>query len=280
MDAIWTTYGAAFTHGALFVAGFFVLGLWLASIALKDTSIVDVFWGLGCAAMAWIFFLTSHAPGPRAVLTLAFATAWGLRLGGYIGARNWGAEDARYARLRRHISDQGKSYLWHSLRAVFLFQGGAMLLCTLPLLVAIVSPGPAKLGVSAWIGVGLLTVGLAMETAADWQMAHFRATRTVRGEVMDRGLWRYSRHPNYFGEMMVQWGFFLMAADTGMLGLATIVAPLALSYLIMGPMGANLLERRLGKKSADYQAYIRRTSPFIPWPPKAAEPADATAGGF
>jgi len=277
MDAIWTTYGAAFTHGLLFVGGFFVLTLWLASIVLKDTSIVDVFWGLGCAAMAWIFFLTGHGPGPRALLALGLATAWGVRLGGYIGARNWGAEDARYARLRRHIGDQGKSYLWHSLRAIFLFQGGAMVLCTLPLLVAIVSPAPASLGVAGWVGVGLACIGLALETAADWQMAHFRATRTARGEVMDRGLWRYSRHPNYFGEMMVQWGFFALAADTGLLGLATIPAPLALSYLIMGPMGANLLERRLGKKSADYQAYIRRTSAFVPWPPKAAA-ADPVAG--
>jgi steroid 5-alpha reductase family enzyme len=95
--------------------------------------------------------------------------------------------------------------------------------------------------------------------------------------TLEDGLWGYSRHPNYFGEMMVQWGFFAMAVDTGLLGLATIVAPLALSYLIMGPMGANLLERRLGKKSADYQAYIRRTSPFVPWPPKAAA-ADPAAG--
>jgi len=243
--AAWSTYGAAFTHGLMFVGGFFILTLWLASIVLKDTSIVDVFWGLGCAAMAWIFFLTSAGSEPRAMITLGFATAWGVRLGLYIGSRNWGAEDARYARLRRHIAEQGKSYLWHSLRAIFAFQGGAMVVCTLPLLVAIVTPG-------------------------DWQMAHFRAHRAVKGEVMDRGLWRYSRHPNYFAEMLVQWGFFLMALDAAWpLGLVTVIAPAALSYLIVGPMGANLLERRLGKKNAGYADYIRRTSAFVPWPPKA-----------
>jgi steroid 5-alpha reductase family enzyme len=268
MIGIWTTYGAAFTNGVIFVAGFFVVTLWLASIALKDTSIVDVFWGIGCAAVAWIFFLTARGAEPRALIALGFATVWGLRLGLYIGARNWGAEDARYARLRRHISDQGKSYLWHSLRAIFLFQGGAMVLCTLPLLVAIVTPAPARLGIAAWIAIVMLGVGVMMETLADWQMARFRATRAERGEVMDRGLWRYSRHPNYFAEMLVQWGFFLLAVDVGPIGLATVAAPLALSYLIVGPMGANLLERRLGKKNAGYEDYIRRTSAFIPWPPK------------
>jgi steroid 5-alpha reductase family enzyme len=269
MEAIWAVYGAAFTHGVIFVGGFFVITLWLASIVLKDTSIVDVFWGIGCAAMAWIFYLTARGAEPRATITLVFATLWGVRLGVYIGARNWGGEDPRYARLRRHIADQGKSYLWHSFRAIFLFQGGAMALCTLPLLVAIVSPAPAGLGIAGSVSLAMLSVGVVMETVADWQMAHFRATRTERGAVMDKGLWRYSRHPNYFAEMLVQWGFFLMAVDTGPLGLLTIVAPLALSYLIIGPMGANLLERRLGKKNPGYEDYVRRTSAFVPWPPKA-----------
>jgi steroid 5-alpha reductase family enzyme len=186
--------------------------------------------------------------------------------------RNWGGEDARYARLRRHITDQGKNYVLHSLRAIFLFQGGAMLLCTLPLLVAIVSPAPQRLGPAAYLAIVMLAVGVVIETTADWQMGHFRATRSERGQVMDRGLWRYSRHPNYFAEMLIQWGFFVMALDTGPWAVVTIVAPLALSYLIVGPMGANLLERRLGKKNAGYEDYVRRTSAFIPWPPKARGP--------
>jgi steroid 5-alpha reductase family enzyme len=269
VSEIWTIYGAAFVNGVVFVAAFFVLTLWLASIALKDSSIVDIFWGLGCAAMAWIFWLTAKGAEPRATITLALATVWGVRLGVYIGARNWGAEDRRYARLRQHITGQGRNYTLYSLRAVFLFQGASMVVCTLPLLVAIVSPAPAALGPAGWIAIAMLVAGILIETLADWQMARFRASRTP-GEVMDRGLWRYSRHPNYFGEMLVQWGFFLMALDTGPLALATIVGPLALSYLIVGPMGANLLERRLGKKNPGYDDYIRRTSAFIPWPPKRA----------
>src|ERR1035438_10091977 len=110
MDQIWTTYGPAFEYGLIFVGGFFIATLWLPRIALKDTSIVDGFWGFGCAAMAWIFYLTSKGADPRATITLAFATLWGVRLGAYIGSRNFGAEDARYARLRRHITDKGQSY--------------------------------------------------------------------------------------------------------------------------------------------------------------------------
>jgi len=268
MADLWWVYGSPFIAGVIFVLAFFVIGLWLASIALKDSSIVDIFWGFGCAAMAWIFFLTSTGAEPRAVVTLILATLWGARLGVYIGARNWGGEDRRYARLRQHITDQGRSYVLYSLRAVFLFQGIAMVICTLPLLVAIATPGDGRLGLLGGLAAAVIAIGLVMEALADWQMAHFRRTRTTQGVVMDRGLWRYSRHPNYFGEMLVQWGFFLMACAATPLGIVTIIAPALLSYLITGPMGANLLERRMTKKNPDYEDYIRRTSAFVPWPPK------------
>ncbi len=271
MGTIWSVYGNAFTAGVIFVLVFFVIGLWLASIALKDSSIVDIFWGFGCAAMAWIFFLTSAGAEPRAVATMILATLWGGRLGLYIGARNWGGEDRRYARLRQHITDQGRNYALYSLRAVFLFQGIAMVICTLPLLVAIATPGDGRLGLLGGLAAAVVAIGIAIEAVADWQMAHFRRTRTAQGIVMDRGLWRYSRHPNYFGEMLVQWGFFLMACAATPLGVLTIIAPALLSYLITGPMGANLLERRLTKKNPRYEDYIRRTSAFVPWPPKPTQ---------
>ena len=267
MTELWMTYGPGFTRGALFVSGFFVLALWAASIALRDSSIVDIFWGLGCAALAWIFYVSSPGAEPRATLTLVLATAWGVRLGGYIAIRNRGAEDRRYARLRKHVVDQGRSYVLYSLRAVFMFQGACMLVCTLPLLVAIATPGERGIGPFGWLASALIVTGTLIESVADLQMTRFRARRTP-GTVMDRGLWRYSRHPNYFGEMLVQWGFFLMALDATPLGLATIVGPALLSYLIIGPLGADLLERRLGKKNPGYEDYIRRTSAFIPWPPR------------
>jgi steroid 5-alpha reductase family enzyme len=274
MAEIWSTYGSAFIYGAVFVFVFFVIGLWLASIALKDSSIVDIFWGFGCAAVAWIFYLKSAGAEPRATLTLILATFWGGRLGLYIGVRNWGGEDRRYARLRRHIEEQGRNYVMHSLRAVFCYQGVAMVICTLPLLIAIVTPTTGQLGLLGGLAAAAIIIGIGIEAIADWQMAHFRRTRATQGQVMDRGLWRYSRHPNYFGEMLVQWGFFLMACSATPLAIATIIAPVLLSYLITGPMGANLLERRLTKKNPDYEDYIKRTSAFVPWPPKPAQARD------
>src|SRR5205085_1874558 len=177
------------------------------------------------------FYWTSAGAEPRGAVTLILATLWGLRLGLYIGARNWGGEDRRYARLRQHITDQGRNYVLYSLRAVFLYQGVAMVICTLPLLIAIVTPTNGQLGLLGTIAAAIIAIGILIETVADWQMAHFRRSRTQQGEVMDRGLWRYSRHPNYFGEMLVQWGFFLMACSAGAIGIATILAPALLSYL-------------------------------------------------
>ena len=240
-------------RGAGFVLLFFVLGLWLVSVAMKDSSIVDVFWGPGCAAVGWVYYLSAGGQ-PRGTLALTLATIWGLRLGWYIGKRNWGAEDRRYARLRQHITGQGRNYTLYSLRAVFAYQGCAMVICTLPLLFAITTPFAiptpwGTLGPLAWLGAAVSLAGLAIEIIADQQMSAFRAGPRMPGEVMDRGLWHYSRHPNYFGEMLVQWGIFLVALDTGPLALLAIIAPALLSYLIMGPMGAALLERRLGKKN-------------------------------
>ena len=259
-------YGPLLLHGAVFVLLGFVVGLWLISVAMKDSSIVDIFWGPGCAGVAWVYYFSTSVPSPRALLALGLITLWGARLGLYIGVRNWGSEDRRYARLRQHITDQGRNYTLYSLRAVFGYQGAAMLLCTLPMLFAIGTPGP--IGPIAMVGAILALAGLGVETLADQQMSRFRAGRQDPRAVMDQGLWRYSRHPNYFGEMLVQWGLFILALDAGALALLSVVAPLLLSYLITGPMGASLLERRLVKKNPDYGEYVARTSAFIPWLPK------------
>ena len=263
------TLAPVFAHTALFIAGFFVLTLWLVSLALRDSSIVDIFWGLGSAAVAWVAWFSVAGGGTRAQVVLLAATLWGVRLGLYIGVRNWGEEDRRYARLRQHVVGQGRNYALYSLRAVFGMQGLAMFLCTAPVVVAIATPAVGAPGTVFWIGLCGWAVGLTVEALADWQMARFRRDRQP-GAVMDRGLWRYSRHPNYFGEMVVQWSLYLMACDAGLVGVATVFAPLLLSYMIIGPLGANLLERRLGKKNPGYEAYIRRTSAFIPWPPRKA----------
>src|SRR5262245_15310058 len=158
MGEVWSIYGGAFVNGVLFVVAFFVIGLWIASIVLKDSSIVDIFWGFGCAAMALIFYLTSAGAQPRAVVTVILAILWGCRLALYTGARNWGGETRRYARLPQHITDQGRNYVLYSLRAVFLYQGAAMVICTLPLLVAIVTPTNGQLGLLGTIAATVIAI--------------------------------------------------------------------------------------------------------------------------
>jgi steroid 5-alpha reductase family enzyme len=271
MGELLTSTAPALIGGAVFIAVFFVAILWLISIAIKDSSIVDFCWSLTCLAVSWIAYVESgRAMTPRVMIVLAAVTIWGARLGLYIARRNWGAEDRRYARLRQKTQERGGNYTWYSLRAVFAFQGIVTWINVLPLMAAIAGPGPDQPGVLTWIGAALWLAGFLTESTADAQMARFRATRSQPDQVMDRGLWRYSRHPNYFGEMLVQWSFFLFACDVGAPALVTVIGPALLTYLIVGPMGANLLERRLGKKKPAYAEYIRRTNAFVPWPPKRA----------
>ena len=267
MSEYWTMFGPPLVAAAAVILACFI-AMWLISLAMKDSSIVDIFWGPGCAIGGWVAFFVASGGTTRTTIVLVLATLWAARIGWYIGKRNWGAEDRRYARLRKHVEDQGKSYVWYSLKHVFLYQGAMMWVASLPIMFAVIYKQPANLGPVAWLGVAAFVVGLIVETVADNQMSAFRNGPRQPGEVMDRGLWRYSRHPNYFGEMMIQWGFFLIACDQP-IGLITFVGPLVLSYNIIGPLGAALLERRLLKKNPGYADYIARTSKFIPWPPKA-----------
>jgi steroid 5-alpha reductase family enzyme len=243
----------------------FVLVLWPISLRLRDASIVDIFWGPGGAAMAWIYYISTPSPGLRALICLILVTAWGLRLGLYIGRRNHAGEDPRYAAIRAEVTARGGNFTLYSLRVVFIYQGLAMMAGSLPALFAITGTSPG-LGILGWLGAIIAASGLAIEATADQQMSRFRATRKSRDEVMDRGLWRYSRHPNYCGEIMMQWGLLLLALDTGPWALLAIIGPAMLTYLIIGPMGAGLLEKRLGTNPA-YDSYVRRTSAILLWPP-------------
>ncbi len=269
MHELIVSTGPALIATAIFIAVVFILGLWLVSLLVRDSSIVDFCWGPTCVAVAWIAHVASGQPmNPRLWLVLVAVTLWGMRLGIYIARRNWGEEDRRYARLRRDAAARGRNYALLSLRLVFLLQGAASWIVFLPLIVAIAGPGPAQPGWFTWIGGAVWLAGFGIEAVADAQMARFRARRSEPDEVMSRGLWRYSRHPNYFGELLVQWAYFLFACEIGPPALVAIVGPLAFSYLIIGPMGANLLERRLTTIKPAYADYVARTSALIPWPPR------------
>ena len=239
--------------------------LWLLSLRLKDASIVDRFWGLGFVMVAWLSWAL-HASGTwREVLMLVLVSAWGLRLSAYITWRNWGhGEDRRYAAMR--ALDPG-SFPRRSLWTVFLLQGVLLWAISLPLQAVFLAPGPSPLVWTDALGVLLACTGIALETTADFQMARFRRRAGTGQEVMDQGLWRYSRHPNYFGDAVTWWGFYLLSCASPW-GVWTLPAPVIMTWLLRRVSGVPLLEQDLRLRRPAYAAYVRSTPPFVPWFPR------------
>jgi steroid 5-alpha reductase family enzyme len=242
-----------------------VTALWGASVALRDSSIVDVFWGSGFVVIAWVAFGFASGSSDRRLLLALLVTTWGLRLTLYLARRNLGkGEDRRYAEMRRRHGDR---WPLRSLVVVFWLQGALMWVVSLPVQVAMSDPTPAGHGALDWAGTTLWAVGFAFETVGDLQLARFKADPAKRGKVMDRGLWRYTRHPNYFGDFCVWWGIWLVALATGS-AWWTVVGPALMSVLLIRVSGAALLERSLTRRRAGYADYVARTSAFFPWPPR------------
>jgi steroid 5-alpha reductase family enzyme len=163
----------------------------------------------------------------------------------------------------------GDKFAMISLRTVYLTQGLLMLLVSLPVQFGQMADRPTRLGPLAWIGVALWAVGLAFETIGDLQLARFKAQPDSAGKVMDRGLWSWTRHPNYFGDFCVWWGLFVIAAETR-LGLASFVGPLIMSVLLIRVSGVPMLEKTIGRRRPGYAEYVERTSGFFPRPPRRA----------
>lgn len=246
---------------ALAVVGLLMLGLWLFSITLRNVSIVDLFWGPAIAVAGATWYLLAANPGDRALLVLVLVWFWALRLGVYLLLRNHGKpEDRRYAAMRKR-NDPG--FWYKSVYLVFGLQAALAWVVAAPLYGAISSTAP--LGWIDALGVALFAFGLVWETLADWQLARFLRTRENADAVMDRGVWRYSRHPNYFGEFCLWWGFWLIAAAGG--AWWTVFGPLLLSFFLLRVSGVAMLEQDIGKRRPAYRDYILRTSAFVPWPP-------------
>ena len=246
---------------ALALAGA-LFALWALSLRLRDSSIVDIFWGLGFVGVAWISLLASPGTGARAWLAVGLTTAWGIRLAGYLASRNLGkGEDPRYAAMRRR---HGEAWPIRSLFIVFALQGVLLWVVSLPVQAAVRAP-PSALGPLDLAGAALWAVGVVFESVGDLQLARFKRDPENRGKVMDRGLWRYTRHPNYFGDFLVWWGLFALAAASG--NAWTIVSPALMSFLLLRVSGVTLLEKSMRKRPG-YEAYVRRTSAFFPWPPR------------
>ena len=238
--------------------------LWLVSLALRNSSIVDIFWGTGLVVANWIFFfLAPEGAAPRKWLISALVTLWGLRLSLYILWRNWRKpEDFRYQKWRR---ESGSIWWWKSWFQVFLLQGLLLWLISAPLLAAHQGAAPAGLTALDYLGAAVWIVGFFFESAGDLQLARFKADPRNKGKLMDRGVWRYTRHPNYFGDAAQWWGFYLIALAAG--GWWTIFSPILMTLLLLRVSGVALLEKTLETRPG-YKEYAQRTSAFIPWPPR------------
>jgi len=240
----------------------------LIAVARKDNSLADVAWGGGFILVALATFF--RAPGEaeaRQVLATGLVIVWGVRLAVHIYFRNRGkAEDFRYAKWRR---DWGKYFLLRSYLQVFLLQGA--LLVVIAWSVIFINMHPAR-GLSFLDALGLLVwaTGFFFEAVGDYQLLRFTREPANKGRVMTTGLWRYTRHPNYFGEATMWWGIFLMALPLEG-GYAALVSPLTITFLLLKVSGIPMLEKKLMETQEGYAEYARRTNAFVPWFPREPE---------
>ncbi len=242
-----------------------MVGTWLLSVILKNASIVDIVWGLGFVVTAWVSRGIGDGDSGRQWLLSILTSIWGLRLAGYLLWRNAGhGEDFRYRSMRKRW---GARFPLISLVTVFALQGVLMWIVSLPVQLGQDDATPS-IGVLAFIGTAVFAFGLFFEVVGDAQLARFKSDPANAGKVMDQGLWRYTRHPNYFGDACVWWGLALIAAETGS-GAWGFIGAIVMTYFLRRVSGVTLLERSLKKRREGYEAYIARTSPFIPRPPKA-----------
>lgn len=243
-----------------------MVAVWGFSVLRRDASVVDVVWGPGFAVAAGVYFTGAPEPGLRSWLLLAAVILWAGRLALHLGVRWSGKdeEDYRYAAMREK---HGRRFPLVSLFTVFLLQAGLIWVLSWPLLAGIREAGAP--GILGWTGIAVFLVGLGVEAVADRQLSRFRADPENRGQVLARGLWRYSRHPNYFGEALLWWGFWLVAADAG--GWWTLFAPVGMTVLLLRISGVPLLEPHLEETRPGYADYVRRTPAFVPWFPREGE---------
>jgi steroid 5-alpha reductase family enzyme len=239
--------------------------LWLISLAIRNASIVDICWGLAFVVLALAYWSTTEGFLPRRLLMTVLVSVWGVRLAWYIGSRNIGhGEDFRYAKWRR---DHADAWWWYSYFKVFLLQATIAWVVGLPLYFAIGASEPSRLTLADVTGAAIFVVGFLFEAIGDAQMRRFRADASNQGRVMDKGLWRYTRHPNYFGEALLWWGLGLIGASTPG-GLVGLLGPAVITLLLLRVSGVTLLESTLSKTKAGYAEYVQSTSAFVPMPRK------------
>lgn len=262
-DALWLLAANLMLSALIFLA------LWGVSVAIRDPSFIDSWWALGVVVLAWSSYFQPDEPTTHGLLLAALATAWGLRLGLFLLWR-WRkhGRDRRYEKMFEHAkAKRGWNFATTSLLFVFLPQMLLQIVMALPVQISQLGE-PRAFGALAMGGAALSVFGILYEAIADAQLAAFKADGANKGKVMDRGLWRYSRHPNYFGELCTWWGIYAIACETPY-GAWALPGPLLLTFLLTRVSGAPTTEPHLAKTRPDYEAYKNRTSSFIPLPPKA-----------
>ena len=234
--------------------------LWLVSLLVRNSSIVDMWWGPGILLIGLTYAVISNSAGDRDSVVLVLLALWAVRLAWHIGARNIGhGEDFRYAKWRR---ERGPSWWWFSYFKVFVLQAVIAWIISMPLYFAITSATPIHW--TAWDAAGatLFAIGFLFEAIGDEQLRRFKANPANKGRVLDTGLWGYTRHPNYFGEAVLWWGFGLFSVAAG--GYAGLLGPAIMTYLLLRVSGVALLEQALKSSKPGYAEYIANTPAF--WP--------------
>jgi steroid 5-alpha reductase family enzyme len=235
---------------------------WLVSVVRRDVSIVDSLWSLMILLCLLTYVFLGGDTGPRAPLVIALLSLWAIRLSLHITIRNHGQpEDRRYQAIRRNNQPY---FEWKSLYIVFLLQGFLAWVICLPAVAAVsgqTPPGPLD-----FAGVALWLIGMVFEVVGDHQLMRFRSRERSENDVLDTGLWRYTRHPNYFGEAVIWWGFYLLAVSAG--AWWTLFAPLLMTFLLLRVSGVAMLEKDIAGRRPAYRDYIRRTNAFFPGRPK------------
>jgi steroid 5-alpha reductase family enzyme len=242
----------------LYMTGWFLLALWR-----RRNDLADIAWGGGFIAAALTAVLLQTGLASRARLVVLLVILWGLRLAVHIGLRNLGkGEDERYRKWRE---EWGRHWLLRSYLQVFLLQGFLLYLISLPVIWTILAKPSPWTGLDA-LGLAIWMAGFFFEAVGDFQLARFKKDPAHRGKIIQQGLWRYSRHPNYFGEVTLWWGIYLLALSAPG-GWMTIIGPLTITFLILKVSGIPLLEKKYVNNAA-FQEYARRTSAFFPLPPR------------
>jgi len=238
--------------------------LWLASLAVRNSSIVDMWWGPGILLIGVTYTLTSGGAHNRSTMVLGLLTIWAVRLAWHIGARNIGhGEDFRYAKWRQ---ERGASWWWFSYFKVFLLQAVIAWIVAMPLYYAMTSPAPVHFNAWDYAGAIVFAIGFFFEAIGDEQLRQFKSTPSNKERVLDSGLWRYTRHPNYFGEALLWWGFGLFGLAAG--GYAGLIGPAIITFLLIRVSGVALLEKTLRQTKPEYARYVDSTSAFLPMPPR------------